>query len=296
MEKEIQGIIPPLLTPLDSIGNVDEQALEKLIEHCIAGGVNGIFVLGSCGEGTVLSRKQRRTVVIKALETIGGRIPLLVGVLETAASRVVEEIREFEKLGAEFFVAAAPYYLSPTCQEDIVEHYRYISGNMQGKLIVYNIPPYTNSDILPETMVKLLKIPRIIAIKDSTGDWALFQKILMAEKTGSLLSGNEDLCGAAMLLGADGCVPCLANIYPKFYVDMLQYAREKNVDKILQFQKSIVEMKEVFRYGKSWISVVKYLCARKGLIQPYTGKTLPELTKEDKKSIEAYLSVHESMY
>lgn len=296
MQIEIKGIIPPLLTPLDSSGRVDEPALERLIEHCIRGGVHGIFVLGSCGEGTVLSRENRRIVVKKALEVVNGRVPLLVGVLETAASRVLEEIWEFERLGAEFFVAAVPYYLNPTGQEDILIHYQYISQNIHGKLIVYNIPPYTHSDILPETMVKLLRVPNIIAVKDSTGDWALFQNALFSERNGSLLSGNEDLCGAAMLLGADGCVPCLANIYPAFYVDMFHYARAKNVDKIMEYQKAIMEMKRVFHYGKSWIAVVKYLCARKGLIQSYMGSTLPELSANEKDSIEAYLEHHEAMY
>ncbi len=296
MEKEIQGIIPPLLTPLDREGDVDVPALKRLIEHCIRGGVSGIFVLGSCGEGTVLSREQRRCAAEKALEITGERIPVLVGVLETSAAGITEEIKEYEEMGAEYFVAAAPYYLPPGSQEEILEHFRYITEHMHGKLIIYNIPPYTNSDILPTTMERLLEMPKVTAIKDSTGNWALFQKILFAEKKGSLLSGNEDLCGAAMLLGADGCVPCLANIYPGFYVDMLGYGREKNVDKILEYQRAIVEMKEVFQYGRSWIAVVKYLCARKGLILPYVGKTLPELTEGEKNAIEEYLKDHESMY
>lgn len=296
MQIEIKGIIPPLLTPLDKDGNVDEAALEKLIEHCIKGGVDGIFVLGSCGEGTVLSGEQRRAVVKKSLEVIKGRVPLLVGVLETAASRVLEEIWTFEKLGAEYFVATVPYYLSPTGQEDILVHYRYISQNMHGKLIIYNIPPYTHSDILPDTMAKLLEVPNIIAIKDSTGDWALFQSALLAERSGSLLSGNEDLCGAAMLFGADGCVPCLANIYPAFYVDMFRYAQAKNVDKVMEYQKAIIEMKKALSFGKSWIAVVKYLCARKGIIQPYMGAVLPELTESEKTAIERYLQDHEVMY
>lgn len=296
MENVIRGIIPPLLTPLTENRDVDEQALERLIEHCVQGGVNGIFVLGSCGEGTVLSREKRRRVVSKALEVVGTRVPLLVGTLETSADRVLDEIREIQELGAEYFVAAVPYYLQLSGQEEILAHFRCLANNIKGRLIVYNIPPYTHANILPETMGRLLEIPNVVAVKDSTGDWALFQKALFSARRGNLLSGNEDLCGPAMLFGADGCVPCLANIYPSFYRDMYQLAQEKNVDKVMQYQQHIVEMKEVFRYGKSWISVVKYLCARKGLIEPYVGRCLPELSETEKGCIDTYLRNYEAMY
>lgn len=296
MENIIKGIIPPLLTPLTESRGVDEDALGRLIEHCIQGGVDGIFVLGSCGEGTVLCRKDRRKVVNKAMEVTENRVPLLVGTLETSAERILEEIKETEELGAEYFVAAVPYYLQLSGQDEILKHFMYLAEHIKGKLIVYNIPPYTHADILPETMCRLLEIPNIIAVKDSTGDWALFQKALFSGHKGSILSGNEDLCGPAMIFGADGCVPCLANIYPAFYHDMFSYAQEKNVDKVMQYQRHIVEMKEVFRYGKNWIAVVKYLCARKGLIYPYVGRCLPELSAEERGCIDTYLRNHEAMY
>lgn len=294
--KEIRGIIPPLVTPLTEEGEIDVPAVHRLTEHCIQGGVDGIFVLGSCGEGTVLNRKDRKTVVKASLEAVNGRVALLVGVLETSADRVVEEIKEYEKYGAEYFVVAAPYYLQVTGQEELLAHYGFIAENIQGKVIVYNIPPYTHSDILPETMKKLLEIPGVAGVKDSTGDWALFQKALFSGIKGSLLSGNEDLCGPAMLFGADGCVPCLANIYPAFYRDMFRYAQEKNVEKVQQYQKQILEVKEVFRFGKSWIGVVKYLCSRKGLILPRTAGVISELTEEEKGKIDTYLRNREAMY
>lgn len=299
MEKDpgakIKGIIPPLVTPLDREGRVDEEALEKLITHCIQGGVSALFILGSCGEGSVLTDIQKKAAVRCALKAAGNKIPVLVGALETSSQKILKEIKDYEDMGAEYFVSATPYYLTPEGQAGILRHYRFLAEHIEGKLIAYNIPPYVHCNILPETMKKLLEIPKIIAVKDSTGDWSLFQKALFLNPDGGILSGNEELCGAAMLFGAEGCVPCLANAYPAFYSAMYQYARDKNIEKVIEYQKAVVEMKKVLGFTENWIAAVKYLCARKGLIQPYTARGIPVINKAEQEKVEAFLAENEKL-
>lgn len=294
--KKLKGIIPPLVTPLDQRGNIDEESLERLIDYCIQGGVSGIFMLGSCGEGFALTAGRKRTAVQCALKAAGKEIPVLVGVLETSSEKILEEIKGYEEIGAEFFVSAVPYYLPPEGQEGILKHYHFLTEHIKGKLIVYNIPPYAHCDILPETMKKLLEIPQIIAVKDSTGDWSLCQKALFLNQDGGILSGNEEQCGAAMLYGAEGCVPCLANAYPEFYSRMYGYVRQKNVEKIIECQKAIFKMKKVLDFSTNWISAVKYLCSRKGLIQPYTTYGISPVNEEEKEKIEQYLAENETLF
>ncbi|HJB15933.1 MAG TPA: dihydrodipicolinate synthase family protein [Candidatus Blautia excrementipullorum] len=296
MKKEkLKGIIPPLVTPLDREGKIDEQSLGKLIRFCINGGVSGIFILGSCGEGSSLTAVQKRAAVSAALKAAGGEVPVLVGVLETSTEKILEEIKTYEKEGAEYFVSAVPYYLSPQNQEDILRHYRFLAEHTEGKLIAYNIPPYVHCDILPETMKKILEIPEVIAVKDSTGDWSLCQKALFLNH-GGILSGNEELCGAAMAFGAEGSVPCLANAYPEFYSKMYRYAQEKNIEKVIECQKAIIKMKRVLDFSRNWISSVKYLCARKGLIQPYTSYGISPLNKAEIEKTEQYLKENEKLF
>ncbi|HIY01112.1 MAG TPA: dihydrodipicolinate synthase family protein [Candidatus Blautia faecipullorum] len=293
---KLEGIIPPLVTPLDQKRRVDKDSLENLIGHVIKGGVSGIFMLGSCGEGSSLTAGQKREAVQCALKAAGGRIPVLVGVLETSAEKIIEEIKTYEAMGAEYFVAAAPYYLAPEGQEGILRHYRLLADNTRGRLLVYNIPPYVHCDIFPETMKRLLEIPEVIAVKDSTGDWSLCQKALFLNPDGGILSGNEDLCGAAMLFGAKGCVPCLANAYPEFYVEMYRYARERNVEKVMEYQKAIMKMKKVLDYTRNWVAAVKYLCVRKNLIQPYTTYGITPASPDEKEKIEKYLLENERLF
>lgn len=294
--KELNGIIIPLVTPLDYENNIDKKSLKKLIDYCIEGGAAGIFVLGSCGEGSILSTEKKKEVVRYALEYTKEKVPLLVGVLESSSEKVLGEIKSYEELGAAYFVSTVPYYISPGDQEEILKHYRFLAENIKGKLIAYNIPSYTHCDIMPDTMKKLLEISNLIAVKDSTDRWDLFQKALFLNKTGGIISGNEDLCGAALLFGAEGCVPCLANAYPKFYSKLYMYAKEKNIKKVIQYQEIIIKIKNVLNFAHSWIAAVKYLCARKGLINPYMSYGIAELSQEEVENIEKYLAENETLF
>ena len=111
-------------------------------------------MLGSCGEGSALGIEKKKTVVKYALKYINGRVPLLVGALETSSEKVLEEIKIYENLGAKYFVSAVPYYLEPEDQKGIIKHYQFLTENIKGKLIAYNIPSYVHYDILPPTAFK----------------------------------------------------------------------------------------------------------------------------------------------
>lgn len=298
----VKGIVPPLVSPLNEERTIDVAGTLNMIDYCIRGKADGIFLLGSCGEGSVLAKAERRLLVETALIGIDNRVPLLVGVLETSAKKVVEEILDLEKIGIKYFVVTPPYYLSTAVQGEILEHFRYISKRIHGKLIVYNIPCYVHSNIYPETMMGLLSIDNVIAVKDSTGDWVMHQKSLFLKQeirnydSKSFMCGNEDFAYASLSLGADGCVPCFANVYPEFYSRMHMAAKDKNTVEMIQCQKVIADLKEVLSLGASWIGVVKYLCSLKGLIQPYTGDGLPKLTDEEKREIRAKIGRIEKKY
>jgi len=296
--KRLSGIIPPLVTPVNQDGSLDNESLEKIINNCIEHGCNGIFIMGSCGEGSVMGSALRKELTQKAVSAVNARVPLLVGVLENSTQKVIEEIKRLETCGAEYFVVTAPYYLAVSGQEEIYRHFKAVAESTDKMIVVYNIPCFVHCDILPETMRKLCMIKNIVGVKDSTGSWDLFQRALMLKKTQdfNLLSGDENLCAAGMLFGADGCVPCLANAYPSTLVDLYKAATEKDVERVFHLETRLVNTKKVWGCGGYWIAIVKYLCARKGLCKEYTLTPSENLTDAQKKFIDDLLDAREEMY
>ena len=199
------------------------------------GGCEGIFILGSCGEGNIVTPSFRRQITEESVKIVADRVPLLVGVLECSTQKVIEAIHELEVLGAEYFVVTPPYYLAVENQHEISEHYKAIAASTDKNIVVYNIPPYTHCNIEPRTYADLCKIDNIIAVKDSSGDWDHIQKalIIKSEENFNLLCGNENLSGAAVLFGADGCIPGFANSYPKITVDLYKASQAGDIKNYL---------------------------------------------------------------
>lgn len=287
MNKKLSGVIPPLFTPLNEDGSLDVAGLEKLINHCLDAGVHGIFLLGSCGEGSFVTNEFRKQLLIESNRIINGRVPVLLGVLENTTSKVIEAIRYVEGEHVDYFVVVAPYYI-PATQEMILKHVQSIVQATHKPLLIYNIPQFTNSVIAPETMAALCELPEVVGCKDTNGDWATIQRELFKSKRGdfAMLSGDEELCGVGMLLGTDGCVPGTGNIYPKFFVDLYYAAKEKNVEKVYDMMDRLDQFKEIMRTDDQWISRNKYLAFKKGLIKEYTAEPLGILSDASKAKLD----------
>ena len=295
---KLSGIIPPLVTPVHSDGRLDVESLQKLIDNCINEGVNGIFIMGSCGEGSVLGAELRADITREAVKIVAGRVALLVGVLESSTQKVIEEIKRLEPLGAEYFVVTPPFYLPAANQDQIYAHFKDIAASTKKNIVAYNIPCFVNSEILPETQQKICAIENVVGVKDSTGNWDLFQKALMLKKQNdfTLISGDESLASAGMIFGSNGCVPCLGNPYPRMLVDLYEAAQRKDIDGVFALETKLVQTKRTWGCGGYWIAIVKYLCARKGLCQPYTLTPSLDLTDEQKRFIDELLDVEEVAY
>lgn len=287
MNKKLSGVIPPLFTPLNADGSLDTIGLENLINHCLNAGVHGIFLLGSCGEGSFVTNAFRKQILTEANKIIQGRVPILLGVLENTTSKVIEAIQYVEGEHVDYFVVVAPYYI-PATQDMVIRHIKCIVEAVHKPLLIYNIPPFTNSVISPETMEELCRIPEVAGCKDTNGDWATIQRELFRSrrKNFSMLSGDEELCGVGMLMGTDGCVPGTGNIYPKFFVDLYYAAKEKDIEKVYSMMDRLDRFKEVLRTDDQWIVRNKYLAAKKGLIQEYPVKPLGILSDESKKILD----------
>jgi 2-dehydro-3-deoxy-D-pentonate aldolase len=163
--EELSGVLPALVTPLHRDGSADEAGIGRLVEHVIAGGVNGLLPLGSTGEGASLGERTRRQVLQCVVEAAAGRVPVICGVaqphLEAARSEVVAAAR----LGAQAALVAPPFYY-PTDQATVLAFYRRLAADSKIPLLLYNIPQFTKVVSEPATVAELAREGSIVGIKD----------------------------------------------------------------------------------------------------------------------------------
>jgi dihydrodipicolinate synthase/N-acetylneuraminate lyase len=227
-----RGIVPPLATPLLDRDSLDQAGLERLVEHVMAGGVHGLFVLGTTGEGPMLPHAVRRDVVRRTLAQVAGRLPVLVGITDTVFSESVALARLAVEHGASAVVAAAPYYF-PAGREPIERWARTLARALPLPLMLSNIPELVTLGLPVDTVRRLTDEPTIIGISDSGGDLGVFDgyaRVVREERPDwSLLIGPEQMLPQAHGLGSHGAVCCGANVAPRLFVK-LQAALEAGDD------------------------------------------------------------------
>jgi dihydrodipicolinate synthase/N-acetylneuraminate lyase len=290
-QPHLHGIIPPVITPLTKDEKLDMEGFAKVINHCIDHGVHGIFTLGSSGEAMSISRSEFLKTAEAAVKIVGKRVPLFIGAIDTCTARVIENIKELEQIGAEMVVITPGFYMQNTCQDEIIRHFEKICGCTALKVVVYNIPSLTHVNILPETILELSKNENIVAYKDSCANWEQFQRnlFLLENAKISVFNGAEELCSASLLFGADGCVPGLADFFPRLFVDMYYAAQQKDVATVFSLQKKVWDLRKTLFVGKSWMSAMKYIAARLGLASNYVASPIEPLTPEEMKRIDQIL-------
>lgn len=223
MDTRFTGVIPPMVTPFKD-GTVDLGSMDRVVEHLIDGGMNGLFLLGSSGEAAYLTDSERDEIVTHVVARVAGRVPVLVGAIDTTAHRVIEQAKRAQTLGADAIVAACPFYAINDMAE-IEDHFRAIAAAIDIPLFAYDVPVRLNGKKLACDMLVRLGAEGVLAgVKDSSGDDVGFRRLVAAnEKAGhplALLTGHECVVDGMLLLGGDGCVPGYGNVEPRPYADM----------------------------------------------------------------------------
>ncbi|MEX3610370.1 dihydrodipicolinate synthase family protein [Rothia sp. LK2588] len=216
---QFSGVIPPLLTPRTTEGELDLASLTQLIEHLIEGGSNGIFVLGSSGEVPYLTNGEREKVLAATIETVGGRVPVLVGTNEQTTARVIDEARRLLAIGGDAIVVTSQYYALDNALEE-ERHFREIAAAVDVPVFAYDVPVRTKQKLNVPLLTKLAREGVIVGVKDSSGDDISFRLLAQATRDiegFSLFTGHEVVCDGAMLSGAHGIVPGLGNVDPAGY-------------------------------------------------------------------------------
>ncbi len=210
------GIIPALVTPLDADGKLMEQGLRDVIDHVIAGGVHGVFVLGSSGEIYGLSPEQKQRVVEVTVEHVAGRVPVYAGASEITTRDCVRTAAMVERVGQVAALSVlTPYFMTPT-QSELIDHYTAIAASTSLPVILYTNPARTQVRLDLDTVLRLAEIDNVIGLKDSAGVLADTEALLARRPAGfAVLMGRDTLILDALAAGADGAISSTATVVPE---------------------------------------------------------------------------------
>ena len=267
------GIIPPLVTPLTDNETLDVESLEQLIEHLIAGGVHGLFILGTTGEEQSLSYKLRKEMIMQSARINHGRLPLLVCVTDTSIVESIHLARIAADSGADGVVSAPPYYFAPG-QPELAQFYEELVPQLPLPVYLYNMPSHVKVNFAPDTVRRIARNPRVIGFKDSSANAVYFQSVLhkMSERPDfSMLVGPEEITGECVLLGAHGGINGGANMFPELYVSMYDAAKTGNLPRIIELQRLIMQISStiytVGKHGSSYLKGLKCALSLLGIIK-----------------------------
>jgi 4-hydroxy-tetrahydrodipicolinate synthase len=212
-----------MVTPFQADGQVDYDALKKLIDHLIDGGVEYLVSLGTTGESATLSKEEKKQVFAFTAQTVNKRVLLVAGIAGNNTLETVAEIKAFDTTGYDAILSASPHYNKPT-QEGIYQHYKAIALAAPLPIILYNVPSRTGTSVSAETTVRLATdFKNIIGIKEASGSFDLLNQ-LMRDKPEDFLviSGDDPISLPMIAMGAVGVISVVGNALPRQFSDMIR--------------------------------------------------------------------------
>lgn len=215
-----------LVTPFNTKHEVDYQALTKLVNYCIEGGVEFLVALGTTAETATLTADEKQRVVAAICEVAAGRVPVVQGVGGNDTSKVVAELSAGLREGISGVLSVSPYYNKPT-QEGIYQHFTHLASATDLPIILYNVPGRTGSNMTAETTLRIAhEIPHAVAVKEASGNLEQAMAIVLGAPQGfDVLSGDDNLTLPLVACGAQGVISVSGQAFPKTFSQMVRDVR-----------------------------------------------------------------------
>jgi 4-hydroxy-tetrahydrodipicolinate synthase len=247
---QAQGIIPALVSPIDSSGVLKEASFRTLIEYLLENGVHGLFVNGSQGEFYALSAQEKEKILEIAIDQNRGRVPIYAGVGAVTTREAVILAKTSQKVGANALSAITPYFIKPT-EKELYTYYKAIADAVSLPVLLYGNPDRTNVALSPNLVAKLSHIENIVGIKDSSGDFTLTSEyIRLLGSTGfQVLAGRDTLILATLVYGGVGAIAASANVAPKLVVEIYEAYQQGDLVRALEAQYKIAPLRMAFNLG-----------------------------------------------
>jgi 4-hydroxy-tetrahydrodipicolinate synthase len=224
----LQGTGVALVTPFKISGEVDYDALGKLIDFDIENGVEYVITLGTTGETPTLNKQEKFDIIHFTYQKVNGRVPVVVGIGGNCTADVIENLQTYPLDKANAILSASPYYNKPS-QEGIFQHYKAIAAAAPKPIILYNVPGRTGSNVAAETTLRLAKEKNIAGIKEASGNMVQCMHILRDMPADFLfVSGDDHIAMPLIACGSDGVISVTANCFPKDFSDMIRQSLKGN--------------------------------------------------------------------
>lgn len=283
-----------MITPLAGPDEMDVSGLERLVEHILAGGVQGLFILGTSGEGPGLSYRLRRELIQRVCAQVRQRVPVLVGITDTSFVETMALADFAGASGAHAVVTAGPFYL-PTAQPELQHYVERLGRELPLPLFIYNMPQLTKVHFEPETLRRLTHLEKIVGLKDSSGDLNYFDQLLALKRERpdwSVLVGPEHLLLETMRRGGDGGVNGGANFYPRLFVDLYQAVQTGDQARAEVLQQRLLQLGKVYSVGRHASAVVKGMkcaCSLLGLCSDRMAEPFESFLEPERQQVQDIL-------
>ncbi len=225
-----KGSMVAIVTPFKK-GKLDEKALEQLIEWHIKEGTHAIVPCGTTGEASTLDYEEHYRVIEIAVKVVNKRIPVIAGTGSNSTDEAIMITKKAEQLGADAVLSVTPYYNKPT-QEGLYRHFKEIADKTGLPIILYNVPGRTSLNMLPQTVARLAEHPRIVGIKEATGDMKQVSELIrLCGKDFAVISGDDFTNLTLLALGGKGFISVTANICPKDVANLFNFWEKGDIQK-----------------------------------------------------------------
>ncbi|MEL6826235.1 MAG: 4-hydroxy-tetrahydrodipicolinate synthase [Pseudomonadota bacterium] len=258
------GSIPALVTPFKN-GAIDRDAFANLIESQVSGGSGALVPCGTTGESATLSHAEHREVVELCIEVAGGRVPVIAGAGSNSTREAIELIQHAKTVGADAALVICPYYNKPD-QAGLEAHFRAIDDAVSMPIVMYNVPSRTASDLLPETVGRLAKLPNIIGIKDASNDLgrvSMHAALTVGEQF-TQLSGEDPSSLGHRAMGGTGCISVSANVAPELCAQMHAAFDAGDLDTARKLDQRLIHIHKAMFFSPS-PGPAKYILAKMGV-------------------------------
>jgi len=290
MDFQPRGIIPAMVTPVTSDGKINVEALRKLTNYLIKGGVHGLFPVGSQGEFYALTFEEKKRVIEVVVEETKGRVPVYAGTGAITTREAVALTKMAEEAGVSAVSILTPFFIRPS-EEELFEHYSAIAKATRLPVLLYNNPQRTGVNISAEFVARASRVENIVGIKDSSGDLTLTSEyIRRTNEKFSVLAGRDTLIYGTLCYGGKGAIAATANVAPKVVVEIYEAFQAGDWKRSLKAQFRLAPLRLAFDLGTFPVVIkeaLNLLGIDAGVGIPPVGGITPKAKAELKKILKS---------
>lgn len=282
---DIKGIITPLVTPINSQGKLNKNALRQVINYTIKGGVHGLFPIGSTGEAYALSLDERKELIEAVIEEVNGRIPVYAGTGAITTRDSIMLTKMAESAGVDVVSVLTPMFINPT-DDELYDHYKEVAKSTRLPVLLYGNPDKTGVKLSVELIKKLSNIDNIVGIKDSSGDMTLISEYIRNTDKNKfhVIAGRDTMILATLVYGGAGAIAATSNIAPAVAVSIYENFIKGDIKTALEAQYKLAPLRIAFGLG-TFPVIMKEALKLLGMDSGDCLKPIGKISNENRKKL-----------